>query len=307
MSGNLISVIIPAYNYAHFLPEAISSILQQTYANWECIIIDDGSTDETKVVAEKFTASDDRIKYYYQANAGLSASRNKGVELAKGEWIQFLDADDLLHPEKFSKQLHVFMNEQDADVVYSDYRWFEQTIQSAWIAPGYYSAIKGDAGKAFLMKWEKGFSIPIHSYLFRRYCFTRWGLFDMQLPTHEDLDLQLRFSLQGAAYVYSEGVMAYYRVHQSSMAKDLTLMHKGYLTALFKVFSNSSYYSSGYRLMALHRYFGEVLNSCLDTIRGKKNKLFTSVSVPGGSVFSFTGIILSPVYLILKLIEKLSR
>lgn len=306
MSNNLISVIIPAYNYAHFLPQALNSILEQTYANWECIIIDDGSTDDTKVVAKKFTAADDRIKYHYQVNAGLSASRNKGIELAKGEWIQFLDADDLLHSEKFSKQLAVFMREQDADIVYSDYMWFEQSIQAAWIAPGYYSAIKGDACKAFLMSWEKGFSIPIHSYLFRRSCFMRWGLFDIHLPTHEDLDLQLRYSLHGAAYVYSEGVMAYYRVHQNSMAKDLTLMHKGYLTALLKVVLNSDH-RLGYRLMALHRYFGEVLNSCLDTIRGKKNRLFTSLNVSGGYLFSFAGIVLSPIYLIFKLIEKSAR
>lgn len=303
MSTALISVIIPAYNYAHFLPQAINSIVQQTYTNWECIIVDDGSTDDTRKVAEQFADADNRIKYYYQTNAGLSASRNKGIELAKGELIQLLDADDLLHPEKFSKQLDVFTKNEKADIVYSDYKWFKDQIQSAWIAPGYYSEIKGDAVKAFLKNWEKGFSIPIHSYLFKRSCFTKWGVFDQALPTHEDLDLQLRFSLKGAKYVYSEGVMAYYRVHQTSMAKDLTLMHKGYLAALFKVSSNLSYRSE-YRNMALHRYFAEVLNSCLDTIRGRKNRLIASLAVGGGFLYSFVGIVLSPVYLILKLIEK---
>ncbi len=89
----LISVIIPTYNRANFLGEAIESVLSQTYKNLEVIIIDDGSTDDTRQLIEKYT--DKRIIYLYQEHGGTSAARNKGIQEAKGEYIAFLDSDDI--------------------------------------------------------------------------------------------------------------------------------------------------------------------------------------------------------------------
>lgn len=98
----LISIIIPTFNRAHTLPKAIESVLNQSANNWELIIIDDGSTDNTKEVLGDFV-KDDKIKYYFQNNAGVSAARNRGVELSKGDYLIFLDSDDQFSPDLFLK------------------------------------------------------------------------------------------------------------------------------------------------------------------------------------------------------------
>ena len=90
----LISVIVPCYNQAQYLDECLQSVLDQTYTDWECIIVNDGSPDNTEEVAKKWVEKDPRFKYLYKENGGLSSARNAGIEIAKGEWILPLDADD---------------------------------------------------------------------------------------------------------------------------------------------------------------------------------------------------------------------
>jgi len=95
-----VSVVVPTHNYAHFLPVALDSVLAQTYRDWECIIVDDGSTDDTAAVADVYVRRDPRFRYIHQANRGLAGARNTGVRNARGDGIQFLDADDrLLSPK----------------------------------------------------------------------------------------------------------------------------------------------------------------------------------------------------------------
>ncbi len=101
-----VSVIIPCYNQAFFLKEAVASVLAQTYTNWECIIINDGSTDNTEEVTKELIKDDGRFIYKKQINKGLPGARNAGLELCTGEFIQLLDADDALHPQKLENILH---------------------------------------------------------------------------------------------------------------------------------------------------------------------------------------------------------
>lgn len=100
--NNIISIIIPTYNRAHSLPVAVQSVLEQSAPNWELIIVDDGSTDDTKKVLEKYLL-DERVKYYFQENSGVSAARNKGVVLSRGDYIIFLDSDDQFYPDLIFK------------------------------------------------------------------------------------------------------------------------------------------------------------------------------------------------------------
>ena len=93
----MISVIIPCYNHGQYLSHALNSVLSQTFTDWEAIIVDDGSTDETREVAGHFV--DRRLHYVYQENQGLSAARNSGIRIAQGEYLAFLDADDEWEPE----------------------------------------------------------------------------------------------------------------------------------------------------------------------------------------------------------------
>lgn len=100
-----VSVIVPCFNQAGYLPEALGSVLGQTFADWECIIVNDGSPDDTARVAAEWVKRDARFRYIEKANGGLSSARNAGIEAARGQFVQFLDADDALHPRKFELQL----------------------------------------------------------------------------------------------------------------------------------------------------------------------------------------------------------
>ena len=97
----LISVIVPCYNQAQYLDECLQPVLDQTYTDWECIIVNDGSPDHTEEVAKKWLEKDNRFRYIYKENGGLSSARNAGIREAKGEWIQFLDSDDKINTISF--------------------------------------------------------------------------------------------------------------------------------------------------------------------------------------------------------------
>jgi len=103
MATPLVSIITPSYNRAYILPLALKSVQAQTYSNWELILIDDGSTDNTKAVAEQF--NDPRIRYIYQENQGQTVARNRGLREARGEWIAYLDSDNALEPNYLSDML----------------------------------------------------------------------------------------------------------------------------------------------------------------------------------------------------------
>jgi len=105
LSKPLVSVIIPTYNRAHFLPDAIESVLAQTYKNWELIVVDDGSTDNTREVVARFGG---QVCYLYQENKGCGAARNTGIEYARGEYIALLDSDDVWYPDKLALQVDLF-------------------------------------------------------------------------------------------------------------------------------------------------------------------------------------------------------
>ena len=116
MQNPLVSVIIPVYNYDRYLGEAIESVLGQTYQHLEVIVVDDGSTDRSSEVAKSFASRG--VKYCHQVNAGIGPARNKGVELAQGEFIAFLDADDRWPLEKIERQLHAFESDPALEMVF---------------------------------------------------------------------------------------------------------------------------------------------------------------------------------------------
>lgn len=110
---DLISIITPTYNCAQFISETIESVLSQTYKNWEMIIVDDCSTDDTKQIVETYRRNDNRIRYYcLERNSGAAVARTKAMELAKGNYMAFLDSDDLWMPDKLEKQLKIMQDNQ---------------------------------------------------------------------------------------------------------------------------------------------------------------------------------------------------
>lgn len=121
MESNLISVIVPAYNIAEFLPRCLDSILNQTYSNLEVIVISDGSTDETNDIIKEYAEKDSRIVPIFKVNSGVSDTRNKGLEIAKGDYIGFVDGDDYIEPNMYEILLNNAI-ENDADISHCGYQ-----------------------------------------------------------------------------------------------------------------------------------------------------------------------------------------
>jgi glycosyltransferase involved in cell wall biosynthesis len=132
----LIAVIVPCYNQAQFLNEALDSILAQTHTGWECIIVNDGSTDDTELISNQYLAKDERFKYVFRQNGGLSAARNTGIGMASGEYILPLDADDIIGPQYMELALKAFSLNQTLALVYAKAKKFGLE-NTDWDLPAY--------------------------------------------------------------------------------------------------------------------------------------------------------------------------
>lgn len=125
MTKSLVSVITPCYNGGVYLSETIKSVMTQTYPHWEMIIVDDGSTDGSEEIAQKYAANDSRIQSVRQSNGGSASARNRGIRMARGRYIALLDADDLWEPEFLERQL-AFMKRENALCVFCSYRRIDE-------------------------------------------------------------------------------------------------------------------------------------------------------------------------------------
>ena len=219
----LISVIIPAYNAEKWIAETIASVVQQTYPDLEIIVIDDGSRDDTLARAQNLLAASNRPHIVVkQKNQGAAAARNRGVQIAAGDWIQFLDADDLLEPEKIAQQVACVAASKTGskicDVVYSDWRklvwdggaWTEHDVRHPVIGPDALADILSD--RDFLQ---------LGCMLMKKASITAAGGFDTSHEPIEDVGLCVKIAIQGGVYVKapSNGPVASYRDLPRSLSK----------------------------------------------------------------------------------------
>jgi glycosyltransferase involved in cell wall biosynthesis len=199
MTRPLVSIIIPTYNYAHLIAETLLSVCRQTYSNWECIIIDDGSTDQTAEIIARFLEQHPKynFRYIYTSNAGTSAAKNEGIRLAKGTFIQFLDADDLLSPEKLDIQVRQ-LEDNDSVLVFSSSRFFsiigeEQCEQEKY--PEGFLAISDLKGYELFKRLITNNIVTISSPLVRTGPLRSIGGFDTALLNNEDWMLWFKIAL----------------------------------------------------------------------------------------------------------------
>lgn len=136
MDQPLISIIVPCYNQAQYLPEALDSVLAQTYPNWECVIVNDGSPDNTDEVACRYCDMDKRFKYLKQINSGVSMARNNGIKLSHGEYILPLDGDDMIAPTYCEKAIYHFLQFPETKLVYCKAEFFGDN-KEPWNLPEY--------------------------------------------------------------------------------------------------------------------------------------------------------------------------
>lgn len=229
-----ISVIIPCYNYGHLIAETLDSLLTQTYTDIEVIVINDGSTDNTENVVNEYAQKDNRVKYYKYINTGLGASRNRGLEKATGDYIQFLDADDLLENRKFEIQLQIFKDNPQVDVVYSSVRYFTNAPfdiadrKLTYWGPNeeWMPKISGNDNAFAQVAFNGSFS-HLSSTLFSRQIVNKVGLFNNEISAVADYDFLLRCVIEKAFFHYHDTPNTYslVRWHSNNMSSNLKLMY----------------------------------------------------------------------------------
>lgn len=234
-----VSIIIPCYNQAKFLPDAVGSVLGQVLQDMECIIVNDGSSDNTHEVATELAAKDERIRYIEQENRGLSGARNRGLKESRGAWIQFLDADDILLPDKLQKQLEVLTHCRTPSLSFCDYYFCGALDLNKRVTKGHdYEHPRLRHGNPLIdlvSRWETDLSIPSHSFLFDARLFMETGInFDEKLPNHEDWDCWMRIFNQQPIIVPLHQELVAYRQHPNSMATNKVAMWNGYEQAIKK-------------------------------------------------------------------------
>lgn len=228
-----ISVIIPSYNCARFLPEAIESVLRQAYRDYEIIVIDDGSEDDTKEVIRRYLNDfPDKIRYIYQDNKGLAVARNTGIKNAKGEFIALLDADDKLFPERLETCLNAIESDKAIGLVHAN---ITRISEDGTVIDTPNRDQRFLSGYIFKHIFLRRAHISCPTILFRKECCERVGLFDENLARLgcEDRELWLRIACQ-YRMVYIDKVLAYYRVISSSMSRDKEKMMKARLYVIDK-------------------------------------------------------------------------
>ena len=228
----IVSVIIPTYNRATFLMEAIQSVRTQSFTDYELIVVDDGSTDHTRAVLEPLIERGE-ICYVFQQNQGESAARNKGVLLAQGKYIAFLDSDDLFMPEKLEKQVACLDTSLDLGLVHSGYSKFDVAGNDL----GYRdtSHLFGWVYPQILLEWSVLIAVP--TVMVRASVLAEVGGFDKRMSHAQDLDLWRRIAMHYRFAVIPE-MLSKVRKHPGNVSRQLTKTADGFQFYLKKAFND---------------------------------------------------------------------
>jgi glycosyltransferase involved in cell wall biosynthesis len=207
-----VSVIVPTYNNRSFLPATIDSVLAQTYSDYELIVVDDGSTDDTVAVLRPYNG---QIRYLPQTNQGVSAARNRGLALALGDYIVFLDGDDLLLPHKLARQVAFLDTNQAVGVVHSGWQTIAENGQPRHTIEPWHQAPQLDL--ATWLRWKPVF---LGAMMFRRRWLAAMPGFDPALRQAEDTDLMLRLAAAGCPMAWLPEVTVRYRQHGANTMRN---------------------------------------------------------------------------------------
>ncbi len=221
------SIIIPNYNHARFIGDAINSVLNQTCPDHEVIVVDDGSRDDSRQVIAQFG---DKVNSIFQDNQGLSAARNIGIQAARGAFIGVLDADDMYEPDFIETLVSQMESRPDADGIYCGYRFVDEAnrplpqVEAREVPPD-------DLFQALV---DGNFLVP-EAMLVRNYCYEKAGFFDTSLSALEDLDMWLRIAAQ-FKIIHTTEVLTRHRILSGSMSSDPDRQYRNRMSVLSKHF-----------------------------------------------------------------------
>ncbi len=218
MKKPLVSVIIPAYNGEKYLAEAIESIHRQNYSPIEIIIVDDGSTDKTAQIEKDIKGN---VNYVYQINRGPAAARNRGIQLAKSQFLAFLDADDLWPENKLQMQFEHLEEDPFVEIVMGHVQCLK--------------LLKGNNNRYHFEKFANPFfTFLFGAVLFRKSVFDKIGLLDESLRFSEDVDWFLRAKEAGTSMITLPQATLLYRIHENNMVREKEIRNRGMLVMLKK-------------------------------------------------------------------------
>ena len=251
-----VSIIIPAYNQGNFLKETLKSVSAQSFEDFECIVVDDGSTDNTALVAKEYSGGD-KIKYFFQDNKGLAGARNTGIKIAKGNYVHFLDSDDLIYKNFLENMIDKLGQDKNIDILSCAWDLIDENgnIISSKIGP-----VKSENYFKDLIL-ENLF--PVHAVVLKSSIFNKVGLFNEKLMAMEDWDMWLRIANAGYKFDIIDMVGVSYRRHEKCMTLELDRMLNN-LDSFLKNFYGShpeykSYrqYTRLYQTLNIYRYSEE--------------------------------------------------
>lgn len=241
-----VSVVIPSYNRASYLPQAVGSVLDQTRLPEEILVVDDGSTDNT---AEVVSALRGPVRYLHQSNRGAGAARNYGIREAKGDYVALLDTDDLWFPEKLARQVAILDQRPEVGLVHSASELMDEggvPTGEVWGKADYHGRIYER------LLFANG--VNASSVLVRRHLLLEVGAYDEAFPLLENWELWLRLS-KVCEFAYQEAPMTRYRVHKGNAIGDLEKLKRSiYLLQAKHILKPDSTLSPGLRRQVLARH-----------------------------------------------------
>ena len=224
-----VSVITPAYNIGAYLPDAIESVMRQTFADFELIVVDDGSTDSTFRIASDYARRDPRIRVLQQKNGGISSARNCALRVATGSLFAILDGDDVWLPTYLERQVAILENDPDCDIVTGNAWFLGGTLDGIPARPS--PDLRGDPTLAHVLEDET--SVFIMS-VFRRRVYERIGGFDESMRTNEDYDFWIRAAIAGFRFRRNDEPLGRYRRRCDSLSAVELPMLRGIIRVLRK-------------------------------------------------------------------------
>lgn len=205
----IVSIIVPCYKQAHFLNESLQSVLDQTYPHWECIIVNDGSPDNTDEIARRWIEKDSRFKYLKKENGGLSSARNEGIAISLGEFILPLDADDILDADYLTKAVPVLEQSPELGIVSCYTRFFKKNIAD------FFYELKPQGDRTIYLHYVNQL---IATSLYRKECWSEAEGYDETMKKgFEDWEFWLNVTKRGWTYKIIPEFLFYYRKSNQSM------------------------------------------------------------------------------------------
>ena len=219
-----VSIIMPAYNVAPYIASAVRSALVQTFSDFELIVVDDGSKDNTAEIVKSLMREDGRVRLVQQANRGLAGARNTALRAARGDMFALLDSDDMWEPEFLAAQLAILEARPDVDIVTGN-GWYLEGPRHGELARPYpdprpdpvLASIIGDEWSVFIMS------------VMRRRVYTAIGPYDEEMRSNEDYDFWLRAAVAGFTFARNDRPLGYYRVRSDSLSASNVRMLRGIL------------------------------------------------------------------------------